>query len=149
MDLAKIKFSNMKFRRVNFQLLKKLLVKIPWETVLRDRGTDQSWQHFKDTFLRVQELCIPMCKSSSRKSTWLSTDLLVKLRCKKEMHRQWKQGHVAWVEYRDAIWMCRDRIRKAKAQVELSLARDAKNNKKGIYRYICQKRKAKESVSPL
>ena len=32
--------------------------------------------------------------------------------------------------------MCRDRIRKAKAQMELNLVRDVKDNKKGFYRYI-------------
>ena len=45
--------------------------------------------------------------------------------------------------------MCRDRIRKAKALVELNLARDVKDNKKGFYRYIGRRRQAKESVSPL
>lgn len=40
--------------------------------------------------------------------------------------------------------MCRDRVRKVKAKVKLklSLARDTKNNKKGFYMYINQKRKA-------
>ena len=33
--------------------------------------------------------------------------------------------------------------------MELSLARDAQNNRKRFYRYIAQKRKAKESVPPL
>ncbi|KAK4828079.1 hypothetical protein QYF61_023139 [Mycteria americana] len=65
--------------------------------------------------------------------------------CKKEMHRQWNQGHVSWGEYRDPAWLCRDAIRKAKAQLELNLARDAKNNKKGFYRYVGQKRKIKEN----
>ena len=45
--------------------------------------------------------------------------------------------------------MCRDRIRKANAQVELNLARDVKDNKKGFYRYIGRRRWAKESVPPL
>jgi len=44
--------------------------------------------------------------------------------------------------------LCRDGVRKAKAQLELNLARDAKNNKKGFYRYVSQKRKIKESVPP-
>ena len=39
--------------------------------------------------------------------------------------------------------MCRDRIRKAKAQLELNLARDVKNNK-GFYRYVDQKRRLKK-----
>ena len=45
--------------------------------------------------------------------------------------------------------MCRDGIRKAKAQMELNLARDVKRNKKGFYRYTGQKRQAKESAPPL
>jgi len=64
------------------------------------------------------------------------------------MHRQWKQQHLSWEEYRDTGWLHRDGVRKAKAQVELNLARDTKNNKKGFYRYLSQKRLVKESVPP-
>jgi len=44
--------------------------------------------------------------------------------------------------------LCRDEVRRAKAQLELNLARDAKNNKKGFYRHVNQKRMVKESVPP-
>ena len=37
-----------------------------------------------------------------------------------------------------------DRIRNAKVQMELHVVRDVKLNKKGFYRYIGQKRQAKE-----
>lgn len=95
-SLAKSKVRTFNFRRANFQLFKKLVDEIPWDTVLRERGSDQSWQVFKDIFLRVQELSIPMCNKSSRegrKPVWLSNDL-VKLKQKKELYRQWKQGCV-------------------------------------------------------
>lgn len=39
--------------------IKELLDEIPWETPFRDKGTEQSQQHFKDALLRVQELTIP------------------------------------------------------------------------------------------
>mgnify|MGYP001851525230 CR=1 FL=1 len=65
------------------------------------------------------------------------------------MYRKWKQGCVGWEEYRAVVHVCRDRIRKAKAQMELNLARDVKDNKKGFYRYIGRRRQAKESVPPL
>ena len=45
--------------------------------------------------------------------------------------------------------MCRHAIREIKAQMELKLARDVKNNTKGFYRYIGRRRQAKESVPPL
>jgi len=73
---------------------------------------------------------------------------MVRLRGKKELHREWKQGQVTWEEYRDAARLCRDGVRKTKAQMELNLARDAVNNKKGFYRHVSQKRKVKESVPP-
>jgi len=71
----------------------------------------------------------------------------VKLKGKKEFHRQWKQGQVSWEEYGDTAWLCRDGVKKDKAQLELNLARVAKNNK-GFYRYVNQKTKVKESTLP-
>ena len=73
----------------------------------------------------------------------------VRLRGKKEKYEQWKCGWVAWEENRDATRACREGIRKAKAQMELNLMRDVKNNKKGFYQYIEQKRQAKESMPAL
>ena len=68
---------------------------------------------------------------------------------KRETYRKWKQGCVAWEEYRAVVRMCGDRIRKAKAQMELNLARDARNNTKGFYRYIGMRRQMKEGIPPL
>ena len=67
-------------------------------------------------------------------------DLQLKLREKREMDRKWKQGCVFWEKYRAVVCVCRDRTRKAKAQIELKLVRDVKDNKKGFYRYIGRKR---------
>ena len=81
-----------------------------------------------------------------RRPARLSKDLPVELKRKKATHRRWKQGHASWEEYGDAARVCRDGIRKAKAQLELNLARDVKNRKKGFYRCVGQKRKTKEKV---
>jgi len=65
-----------------------------------------------------------------------------------ELQRQWMQGQVSWEEYTDAAQLCRDGVRRAKVRLQLNLASDTKNNKKGFYRYVSQKRKVKESVPP-
>ena len=83
--------------------------------------------------------------ASQEREAWLNWDLLVKL---EEKHRQWKKGQVLWEEYKEAARLCRVGIRKAKVQLELSLAKDAKKNKKGFYRYLNQKRKVREGVPP-
>jgi len=89
--LAKSRARTVCFRRAKFQLLKELLDGITWETVLKGTGTEQSWQTFKDTLLRVQELSIPQQKKSSRKGrqpSWLCKDLQLKLREKRETYRK-------------------------------------------------------------
>ena len=45
--------------------------------------------------------------------------------------------------------LCREKIRKAKAQLELSLATKAKENSKCFYKHINSKRKARENLRPL
>lgn len=54
------------------------------------------------------------------------------------MHGQQKQGHV-YYEYYNQVR--RNGIRKAKAQLELNLARNLKNNKKGFFRIHCAEKK--------
>ena len=72
----------------------------------------------------------------------------IKLKSKKKMHRQWKHGQVLWEEYNEATRLCRDGVRKIKDQLELNLAKDAKKNKKVLYRYLNQKSKVQEGIAP-
>ena len=61
----------------------------------------------------------------------------------------WKEGKATWEEYRNVVRACRDATRKAKAHLELKLATDVKNNKKGFFNYISSQRKARDNVGPL
>lgn len=45
--------------------------------------------------------------------------------------------------------MCSNRVRKAKALLELNLEKDVHGNKKICYRYIGRKRKTRENMSSL
>jgi len=64
-------------------------------------------------------------------------------------HEMWKDGEDTWEEYRNVVRACRDAKRKARAHLELKMARDVKNNKKGFFNYISSKRKARDNVGPL
>jgi len=44
---------------------------------------------------------------------------------------------------------CREKIRKAKSQLELNLATKVKDNNKYFYKYIDSKRRAREDLHPL
>ncbi|PKU27671.1 hypothetical protein llap_22025 [Limosa lapponica baueri] len=79
----------------------------------------------------------------------MNKELLDNIKQKKGAKRGWKQGWVAWEEYREIVQAARDQVRKAKAEIELNLARDIEGNKKNFYRYVSDKRKTRENVGPL
>jgi len=76
-------------------------------------------------------------------------ELLVKPKWKSRVYGMWREGQATWEEYGNIVRACREAARKAEAHLELSLARDGKDNKKGFLYYISSKQKTKESVGPL
>lgn len=73
------------FGREKFQLLKDLVNEIPWEIVLTYKGTNWSWQLFRATFLRVEELSMSVCRKSGKAGWKLAGKVLLSLRRKKGM----------------------------------------------------------------
>lgn len=71
----------------------------------------------------------------------MKNELLVKLKHKKEAYRTWKQGQVTREKYRDIVQASRDNGREANTQMELNLAKDVGDSKKGYYKNISDKRK--------
>lgn len=65
--LTKSKVKTLIFRKAKFQLFKEVVNEIPQDTVLRDKGSNQSCQLFKDIFLGAQVLSIPIHNKSSMK----------------------------------------------------------------------------------
>ncbi|GAB0206425.1 mitochondrial enolase superfamily member 1 [Grus japonensis] len=146
------KLTTLDFRRADFGLFRDLLGRIPWDKALEGRGAQDSWLIFKGHLLQAQERCIPTKRKSgknTKRPPWMNKELLGKVKQKKEAYRGWKQGQVAWEEYRETVRAARDQVRKAKALIELNLARDVKDNKKSFYRYVSDKRRTRENVGPL
>lgn len=56
---------------------------------------------------------------------------------------------MAWEQYGNAVWMCKDETRIAKVQMELNLMRGVENKKQEFLRYTGNKRQANENVPPL
>ena len=52
-------------------------------------------------------------------------------------------------DYKDVMRLCREKIRRAKAQLELHLATAIKDNKKCFHKYISSKWRDKENLHPL
>ncbi|KAK4832789.1 hypothetical protein QYF61_025657 [Mycteria americana] len=68
---------------------------------------------------------------------------------KKGVYDLWKKGQATQEDYKDVMRLCREKSRRSKAQLELNLATAIKDNKKCFYKYISNKRRAKENLHPL
>ena len=68
---------------------------------------------------------------------------------RKPVYDLWKKGQATQKDYKDVTKLCREKIRRAKAQLELNLATAVKDNKKCVYKCISNKRRAKENLHPL
>ncbi|CAM4690923.1 unnamed protein product [Lepidochelys kempii] len=140
------------FRKADFDSLRERMARIPWGTNMKGKGVQESWLYFKESLLRLQGQTIPMSRKNSkygRRPAWLNGEILADIKHKKEAYKKWKVGHMTREEYKNIARACRNDIRRAKSHLELQLARDVKSNKKCFFRYVGNKKKAKESVGPL
>uniref|UniRef100_A0A8C3BA48 Reverse transcriptase domain-containing protein n=1 Tax=Cairina moschata TaxID=8855 RepID=A0A8C3BA48_CAIMO len=103
-------------------------------------------------FFHVQDRCIPRNRKlgkGGRKPAWMSKELINKIKRKRMVYEMWKKSLSYWEEYRCVVRACRDAKRKAKAHLEMRLAKEIKDNKKGFFKYVNSKRKTRDNVGPL
>lgn len=60
-EKVKRELSELDFWRAAFVLLRTLVDRVPWETVLKDKGVQEGWTIFKKEILKAQEQAIPAC----------------------------------------------------------------------------------------
>ncbi|KAK4823940.1 hypothetical protein QYF61_008326 [Mycteria americana] len=84
-----------------------------------------------------------------RRPTWLTRELWLEFRKKRRVYDLWKKGRATQEDYKGVARLCREKIRRAKAELELNLAVAVKDNKKHFFKYISSKRRAKENLQPL
>ncbi|KAK4822072.1 hypothetical protein QYF61_009333 [Mycteria americana] len=130
------KTATLDFRRADFSLFRRLVDRVPWEAALMGKGVQEGWTFFKEEVLKAQERAVP-------RELWLE------LRRKRRVYDLWKKGRATQEDYKGVARLCREKTRRAKAELELSLAAAIKDNKKHFFKYISSKRRAKENLQPL
>ncbi|KAK4814558.1 hypothetical protein QYF61_023757 [Mycteria americana] len=146
------KTATLDFRRADFGLFRRLVDRVPWEAALMGKGVQEGWTFFKEEVLKAQERAVPRCRKTSRRGrrpAWLTRELWLELRKKRRVYDLWKKGRATQEDYKGVARLCREKIRRAKAELELNLAAAVKDNKKYFFKYISSKRRAKENLQPL
>ncbi|KAK4827767.1 hypothetical protein QYF61_021512 [Mycteria americana] len=140
------------FQRADFGLLRSPVDRVPWEAVLKGKGVQEGWAFFKKEILKAQEQVVPMCRKTSwwrKRVAWLNRELWLELRKKRRVCDLWKKEQATEEDYKDVMRLCRDKIRRAKAQLEFNMLTAIKDNKKCFCKYISNKKRAKENLHPL
>ncbi|KAK4806238.1 LOW QUALITY PROTEIN: hypothetical protein QYF61_013382 [Mycteria americana] len=146
------KTATLDFRRADFGLFRRLVERVPWEAALMGKGVQEGWTFFKEEVLKAQEWAVPRCRKTSRRGrrpAWLTRELWLELRKKRRVYDLWKKGRATQEDYKGVARLCREKIRRAKAELELNLAAAVKDNKKHFFKYISSKRRAQENLQPL
>ncbi|KAK4830584.1 hypothetical protein QYF61_011819 [Mycteria americana] len=123
--------ATLNFWRADFGLFRSLVDRVPWEAVLKGKGVQEGWTFFKKEILKMQEQAVPICQKTSqpgRKVGWLNKDLWLELRKKRVVYDLWKKRQATQEDYKDVMSLCREKTRRAKAQLELNLATAMKDN---------------------
>ncbi|KAK4832087.1 hypothetical protein QYF61_020702 [Mycteria americana] len=146
------KTATLDFQRADFGLFRTLVERVPWEAALKGKGVREGWTFFKEEVLKAQEWAVPRCRKTSwrgRRPAWLTRELWLELRRKRRVYDLWKKGRATQEDYKGVARLCREKIRRAKAELELNLAAAVKDNEKHFFKYISSKRRAKENLQPL
>jgi len=122
------------FQRVDLELFRALVEWSAWGAVRKGKGVWVGWLLLKKEMLKAQEQAIPHCHKMNqwgRRLVWMNRELFLKLQERMRVCLLWKKGRATLGEYKE-VRMCRERIRKSKAQLELNLAVGVKENKKSF-----------------
>ncbi|KAK4825920.1 hypothetical protein QYF61_003415 [Mycteria americana] len=56
--------ATLEFWRTEFEPIRRLVDRVPWEAVLKGKGEQEGWTFFKKEILKAQEQAIPMCQKT-------------------------------------------------------------------------------------
>ncbi|KAK4826796.1 hypothetical protein QYF61_011604, partial [Mycteria americana] len=92
---------------------------------------------------------VPKDEPAGKKTGLAEQKALAGIQEKGRVYDLWKKGQATQEDYKDVVRLCREKIRRAKAQLEFNLATAINDNKKCFYKYISNKRRARENLHPL
>ncbi|CAM5091339.1 unnamed protein product [Eretmochelys imbricata] len=118
-----------------------------------DLKAEEAWDYFKSKLQKLSEACITRKGKKfigrSCRPSWMSKHLREVIKKKQKAYREWKMGAISKESYLIEVRTCRDKVRQAKSQVDLDLAKGIKTNSKRFYSHINKKKTKKEEMGPL
>ena len=77
------------FQRAGFDLFRRLVGRVPGDSVLESKGVQDGWLLFKKEVLKAQEQAVPLSHKMSRRGrrpAWMNRELFLRLQEKKRIY---------------------------------------------------------------
>lgn len=131
-------------------VFKDLLGSVLWDKVLEGREAQERW--LKSSITSIKHKSSPFQQTGSQtkyQEAFIGEQVASDKTRTQKGYRRWKHEQLAWEECRHIFQASRGEIRKAKAQMDLNLARDIKDYKKGFCKNMSSKSKVRENMDTL
>ena len=153
-DIKENKLLVPNYTKGNISGLKSELQNINWQAVLSSNNVEQMCTIFTNILLELESKWIPKVKkriNGTNKPQWMTSGIKHIINGKKRAYKIYKSSQLDadFLRYITAKRHCEREIRKAKRNLEISIAQQSKSNPKKFYQYIRSKKTVKETVGPI
>jgi hypothetical protein len=119
-----------------------------------EASVEEKWQFIKETIHKGMENFIPKIKVNNKKNTkpaWLNKKAMRSIKKKYKLYKRYLstksgQDYLKYIEERN---FCNKTIRKARKDLERTIALDSKTNPKKFWKYVQEKTKVSSGISTL
>ncbi len=130
------------------------LQKINWQAALSSNNVEKMCTILTNTLLEVESKWIPRVKkwiNGTYNPQWMTNDIKLIINGKKRAYKIYRRSQLDadFLRYITAKRHCEREIRKAKRNLEISIAQQLKSNPKKFYQYIRSKKTVIEKVGPI
>ena len=151
---VKCKQTILQYDKGDYEKMKNIFSAINWDAELEGKSVEEAMEVFETTYNQAVKLCIPTKEIHNdlrSKPLWMNNNALRKV---KRKHSSWvrylntKQGQ-DFLEYKQRRNEATHAIKEARKEFERTLAKNCRNNVKGVWHYIKSSRKTKSLIPNL
>ena len=140
------------YSKTDNEKLRKSLQSVDWDTELRNKNANEMSEIIKRKIDEAVKASTPMTRAQGRRrKPWMDGGTLASVRKKHRLFRRWLNTRSGedYLEYIRARNKARKECRKAQRNLEKKLAKEAKSNPNGVWKYTKSKTSCRSGIPDL
>ena len=139
----------------DFDKMRTFVGDIDWDDALKDKDVDQCWAVIEDLVQSAKNMFVPLKRTKRinkvKRSFTAPGSLLAVIRQKRQAFKYYKKypTNENYENYKRLRNLVKNQAKKAKQDVEMKVAADAKLNPKAFFQYVTSRVKPKDNIGNL